>query len=127
MNHRQFHYIKRVDRNLITINTIWLLFVALLPFSTSLIGDYGQYYTSNVIFNLNMLLIGLLYSLNWYYATEKGLVDENLDEKTIKFLRRSNLILPLLSILAIILSFFIYTWAEWAYVLTPIIIRIQRH
>jgi len=127
VNHRQFHYIKRVDRNLITINTIWLLFVALLPFSTSLIGDYGQYYTSNVIFNLNMLLIGLLYSLNWYYATEKGLVDENLDEKTIKFLRRSNLILPLLSILAIILSFFIYTWAEWAYVLTPIIIRIQRH
>jgi hypothetical protein len=65
--------------------------------------------------------------LNWYYATEKGLVDENLDEESIKFLRRSNLILPLLSIVAIILSFFIYTWAEWAYVLTPIIIRIQKH
>ena len=127
VNHRQFHYIKRADHTLITINTLWLLFVALLPFSTSLIGDYGQYYTSNVIFNLNMLLIGLFYSLNWYYATEKGLVDENLDEKTIKFLRRSNLILPLLSIVAIILSFFIYTWAEWAYVLTPIIIRIQKH
>jgi len=123
VNHQQFHFIKRVNRRLITINIFWLLFVALLPFSTSLIGNYGHFYTSSVIFNLNMLLIGLLYSLNWYYASEKGFV-ENLDKKTIKSLRRRNLILPILSVIAIGLSFFVYAYSAWVYVLTPFLVRI---
>jgi uncharacterized membrane protein len=122
VNHQQFHFIKRVNRRLITINIFWLLFVALLPFSTSLIGNYGHFYTSSVIFNLNMLLIGLLYSLNWYYASEKGFV-ENLDKKTIKSLRRRNLILPILSVIAIGLSFFVYAYSAWVYVLTPFLVR----
>jgi TMEM175 potassium channel family protein len=125
VNHQQFHFIKHVNRTLITINIFWLLFVALLPFSTSLIGNYGHYYTSSVIFNLNMLLIGLLYSLNWYYASEKGFV-ENLDKKTIKSLRRRNLILPILSVIAIGLSFFIYAYSGWIYILTPFLVAIMR-
>ena len=125
VNHQQFHFIKRVNRSLITINIFWLLFVALLPFSTSLIGNYGHYYTSSVIFNLNMLLIGLLYSLNWYYASEKGFV-ENLDKETIKSLRRRNLILPILSVIAIGLSFFVYAYSGWIYILTPFLVAIMR-
>lgn len=125
VNHQQFHLIKHVNRTLITINIFWLLFVALLPFSTSLIGNYGNYYTSSVIFNLNMLLIGLLYSLNWYYASEKGFV-ENLDKKTIKSLGRRNLILPILSVIALGLSFFVYAYSGWIYILTPFLVAIMR-
>jgi uncharacterized membrane protein len=124
VNHQQFYFIKKINRTLITINIFWLLFVALLPFSTSLIGNYGHYYTSNLIFNSNMLFIGLLYSINWYYATAKNFVDEKLDKKTIKTLRKTNLILPLLSVIAIGLSFFIYSSAAWIYVLTPFLVRI---
>ena len=124
VNHQQFFFIKKINGTLISINIFWLLFVALLPFSTSVIGNYGQYYTANLIFNVNMFLIGLLYSLNWYYATEKDLVDEKLDKKTIKSLKKRNLILPLLSLIAIGLSFFIYSSASWVYLLTPILKRV---
>jgi uncharacterized membrane protein len=127
VNHQQFFFIKRVNRTLITINIFWLLFVALLPFSTSLIGNYGHFYTSSVIFNLNMLLIGLLYSLNWYYASANNMVDEKLDKKFIKYVRRSNLILPTLSLIAIILSFLIFSLSAWIYILTPFLLRRYRN
>ena len=123
VNHQQFYFIKRINRIIITINVFWLLFVALLPFSTSLIGNYGRYITSNVIFNTNMFLIGIFYSLNWYYATKKGFVDEKLDMKFIEYLKRSNLIMPVLSLLAIFLSLFINSWSAMIYILAPILIR----
>jgi uncharacterized membrane protein len=126
VNHQQFFFIKRVNRTLITINIFWLLFVALLPFSTSLIGNYGHYYTSSVIFNLKMLLIGLLYSLNWYYASGNGMVDDKLDKKFIKYIRASNLILPMLSIIAISLSFFIFALSAWIYILIPFLASMFR-
>jgi uncharacterized membrane protein len=123
VNHQQFYFIKRVNRIIISINIFWLLFVALLPFSTSLIGNYGHYITSNVIFNTNMFLIGIFYSMNWYYATKKGFVDEKLDMKFIEYLRGTNLIMPILSLIAIFLSFFINSWSALIYILAPILIR----
>jgi TMEM175 potassium channel family protein len=126
VNHQQFFFINRVDRSLITINIFWLLFVALMPFSTSLVGNYGHYITANVIFHMNMFLIGILYSINWYYASEKHMIDENLDNVFIQYIRRSNLILPVLSLIAIFLSFFIYSWSSWIYILSPVLINIYR-
>jgi uncharacterized membrane protein len=41
-HHRQFHYIKHVDRTLIWINIIFLMAACLLPFSTSLLGEYRE-------------------------------------------------------------------------------------
>jgi TMEM175 potassium channel family protein len=70
-----------------------------------------------------MFLIEFFYSFNCYYATEKNFVDE-LDKKTIKYLRRSNLILPFLSLIAVGLSFFLYAWSEWIYILIPFLVRI---
>ena len=126
VNHQQFFFIKRVNRSLITINIFWLLFVALMPFSTSLVGNYGQYITANIIFHLNMFLIGILYSFNWYYASEKHMIDKKLDKEFIQYLRRSNLILPVLSLIAIFLSFFIYSWSSLIYILSPVLISIYR-
>jgi len=126
VNHQQFYFIKGINRTIITINIFWLLFVALLPFSTSLIGNYGHYITASVIFNINMFFIGFLYSINWYYASEKGFADEKLDKKFIRFLRRSNLILPVLSLFAIGLSFYVNSLSATIYILAPILLNSYR-
>jgi uncharacterized membrane protein len=45
-HHRQFHYVKHTDDVLIWINVMFLMAICLLPFSTSLIGQYrGQQLT----------------------------------------------------------------------------------
>jgi uncharacterized membrane protein len=124
-NHQQFQYIKRSDPTLITINVFWLLFIALMPFSTELISEYGgTYFTANVIFQLNLLFAGILYYINWQYSVWKGLVDENLNENTIKLMRDINLILPLCSVLALGLSFYFFAWSSLVYFLSPFLKKI---
>ncbi len=42
VHHQQFHVIKRSDQRLLWINIFILMFVALMPFSTDLVGDFNQ-------------------------------------------------------------------------------------
>jgi len=43
INHVQFNRIKRADDTLLWIIVIWLLFVALVPFSAFFVGEYGNF------------------------------------------------------------------------------------
>jgi uncharacterized membrane protein len=121
VNHQQFFFIKRSDPTLITINVFWLLFIALVPFSTEIIGEFGSYFTASVIFQLNLFFAGILYCINWVYAVRKGLVDENLDESSQRLVTRTSMILPLISLVALGLSYYFFAWANLVYMTHPII------
>jgi uncharacterized membrane protein len=124
-NHQQFQFINRSNPTLITINVFWLLFIALMPFSTEIIAKYGgTYFTANIIFQLNLLFAGILYYINWKYAVWKGLVDENLSKNTIKLMNAINYILPICSILALGLSFYFFAWSNLIYLAGPIFKKI---
>lgn len=124
INHQQFYRIKRVNTTLIWITVIWLLFVALVPFSTSLIGEYGSVQISEIFFDVNMFLIGVLSALNWYYATEKGFTDEKLSLENIQKIRKLNLILPFVALLAIGVTFITPAWSGVTYISISIFKRI---
>ena len=53
----------------------------LLPFSTSLLGEYGEQQISIFVFSGNSIIIASLFYIQWWYATshDSRLVDENLD------------------------------------------------
>jgi uncharacterized membrane protein len=70
IQHQQFHFIKRTDRTHLWINICSLMFVALIPFSTSLISDYPDETTAKLFFYLNLFVLGILSALNWTYATK---------------------------------------------------------
>jgi uncharacterized membrane protein len=80
-HHRQFHYIKHVDRSLIWINIVFLMATCLLPFSTSLLGEYIEQEISILVYGGNSTMIASLLYIQWWYATSHHgrLVDENLD------------------------------------------------
>jgi uncharacterized membrane protein len=120
VNHQQFSFIKRSDTNLITITVFWLLFIAMVPFSTEIIGTFGQYFSASVIFQLNLFFAGVLYCVNWIYAARKGLVDENMDESSKKQITRISMILPVLSIIALLLSYYFFAWANLVYLASPL-------
>ena len=80
-HHRLFHYIKHVNRTLIWNNFMFLMATCLLPFSTSLLGEYNLQQISIFVFGANSIMIALLLYIQWWYATShhSRLVDENLD------------------------------------------------
>ncbi|MBM4240513.1 MAG: DUF1211 domain-containing protein [Euryarchaeota archaeon] len=117
VNHQQFYLIKKADTTLLWINFLWLMFVALVPFSTNLVGDYGNYQVPMIFFHINMFIIGVLYGLNWRYADRKNFLDESLDRETIDASKRVNLVLPIAALIAIALTFISPSWSSLAYFL----------
>lgn len=115
VNHSQFYYIRRINTLLLWITIIWLLFVALVPFSTSLTGEYGNLQSAQIFSDLKLLSIGLLSALIWYYATEKKFTSNELTFDEIHKIRKINLLLPAASLLAMGLTFISPSWSSLAY------------
>lgn len=124
-HHQQFHYIKRTDSRLLWINIFLLMFVTLVPFSTDIVGDFSGQTNAEVLFAVNLLMLGLLFWANWVYATRNHrLVDPELRREIIARGTRRNLVTPAVSLIVLVLSFFIPQWSPWLYLSIPVMLSI---
>ncbi len=73
-HHGFFGRLRAVDSRLLTLNLTYLGFVALLPFPTSLIGEYENNPISVVLFALNMAVISALETVSLRHAYRAGLM-----------------------------------------------------
>ena len=73
--HMQFHSVRTPDKLFTWINLVTLMFVALLPFSASFSGAFSNVPVGAMVFESNLLLIGLGMSLQWWYATNRPPAD----------------------------------------------------
>ena len=106
VNHREIHYIKRVNRTLLWITIFYLMSVAFIPFSTALLGEYADQQISVIIYGINIIIAGIWINVRWWYATkDHRLVESNLDLDLIKMMSRSFLIAPIVYLVAVAVSF----------------------
>ncbi len=64
-----FQHIRRVNESVIWLNILYLMFVALVPFSTAILGEYSIFSTTAVVlWGANFILILLLYNITWWYV-----------------------------------------------------------
>lgn len=124
-HHQQFHFIKRTDGKHLWINIFTLMFIVLIPFSTSLRGDYPDDWVSAIFFGSNLLILGILSLLNWIYATNgHRLVDPNLDKQHIALNTRIGAVTPLVALLAMGVSIVSPQISSYTYLLIPILIQV---
>lgn len=116
IHHSIFSAIRGYDRGLIWLNSTFLMFVALVPFPTSLLSEYGSHQLPVAIYAAT-LAIGrlLLTAIYWYATSGHRLVDPDLDSRTVRFLLLRGLTLPVIYLLTIGVSFLsvsaaIYSW-----------------
>ena len=78
-HHNMVHEIERVDNGLLALNMLLLLFVCVVPFTTSLLADYATdplAYQATMLYAAVWSIGGLTYTLFWVYAVKRGLVSE---------------------------------------------------
>jgi len=121
VHHRQFHFIKRADGGLLWINIYTLIFVCLIPFSTSVASEYGNLWVAEVVFEANLLMVGLLFYLNWWYVTKKKLLIDGVALRDIVIGMKKNLVIPILSVVAIILAFIMPSRSTAVYLAIPFV------
>lgn len=121
-HHAQVDRLRHIDRTVLWINIAALMFVVLVPFSVSLISDYPGGTCTAIIFEVNLLIIGLLFAAQWWYATHDGrLVRPGID------IRRGTLrvmVVPAVSAIAILLALAGWTWSTAAYAIVPLALRL---
>ncbi|MET2011904.1 TMEM175 family protein [Microbacterium chocolatum] len=69
---RQFRDIARVDEPLLWLNNARLLFIVLIPFTTSLTAEYSEYYAGRMLFPINFFFAALMGFLSWEWASRGG-------------------------------------------------------
>jgi len=99
-HHRRFRFIGRYDRGLVTLNLLFLMVIAFVPFPTSVISESGNR-TATIFYALTMTLGGLVLAALWWYASwHNRLTDPGLDAWQV----RRQFIPMLLTVVLFILS-----------------------
>ncbi len=123
MAHRAiFQGIRALDRVLIWLNFLFLMFVAFLPFPTALLDEYPNYQLPVALYAGSLAVARLpLTTIWWYAAHNRRLIHEHLDARTVWFHRIRGLGIPLVFLLSISISFISITAAIFSWVLLFVI------
>jgi len=81
IHHRMFRLVRRADAALLTFNLLLLLFIALIPWPTEMLGRYGDTTTAVVAYSAVMVCVGLSSALLSWHIQSAGLIDERVTEE----------------------------------------------
>jgi uncharacterized membrane protein len=73
-HHRFFSVLDRFDGRLMGLNLLYLAFVALVPYTSDVLGDYGEQTPAVILYAVGMFGVSLTFSVQIAYATRAGLV-----------------------------------------------------
>jgi uncharacterized membrane protein len=117
----QLHLVKRVNRTFLWLTILYLMFIAVIPFSTALLGEYGDQQISVIIYGINLLVAAFWYNVKWWYASRNHLlIDKNSDPNIIRAITRRHLIAPIMYSIAIAMSYASLQLSIILYIATPL-------
>ncbi len=107
-HHALFHmFVKHANRPLTYINIVFLSFIALIPFSAHLVGEYPFNVLAVSVYGGNVILIGMVQYLMFHWAVNDNTIrHEDIDPKTIQQTTIRLLLPPGFSLLGIVVSLF---------------------
>jgi uncharacterized membrane protein len=120
-SHMRSQYLRSFSRNMSFLTILTLLFVGLIPFSTNLAGDFPLNTHAVIIFELNLLVLGLLSLVQWNQVLkERRCLNPDSDQKMLLFDRQEAYIFPVLSTCAIVLALMSVPWGILVYLVAPV-------
>ena len=121
-HHSQFSHLKATNPTHLWLNIIFLMFTALLPFTSDLAGELPIYWLSQIPFHINMFLISITFLMSWLYASkDRRLLKDDVSEDLIKYISLKARITPLVAMICMIAAFIIPAYSSVPYLMIPII------
>jgi len=128
VHHRIFGYAKNYTTTLLWINLAFLFSVVLLPFSSGLLGEYGSdtnMYLPYAVYVTNMCLTGFMNCWLWLYVSDpkRDLLTRKISKARVKLGLYRSLVVPIIFLLALVVSFFLPIVSRFIPVLIPVILH----
>ncbi|MFA5332715.1 MAG: TMEM175 family protein [Methanoregula sp.] len=121
-HHQQFQHLIGINRLLLCTSIASLAFVCLIPFSTNIAGDYPYDTLGAIIFELNILVIGLITLWQWYYIRNRGatfmpdFVPDQIQREIFW-----SWVFPVLSLIGLVLAILRVPWSAGIFLSSPLI------
>jgi uncharacterized membrane protein len=124
-HHRIFRYIRRYNAGLLWRNLIFLLSVSFVPFPTAVFSEYFWSRTAFMLYAASFAGVGLTKLWVWRYTVSRSdLLEEGIEEATLRRISRRSLAVPIGCGTAIILSLVSVLVAPIGFILIPVIARL---
>jgi uncharacterized membrane protein len=104
-HHRLFRYVRRWDAWLVALNLGALLFIAVMPFPTAIMGRYADQTVAIVIYAAILGSSGLFVWLMWWYCIRRHLFTASLEQHTARQFRWRAFLTPAVFFLSIPIAF----------------------
>lgn len=107
--HNSFlHFFSRsVNRMLVQLNMLYLMFVVFIPFSAYFLGEYPDSHVAVAVYGINIIIVGLINYLMFAYALYSHEIDtSHVNPDLVAQSRIRVLLSPLFAFLGIIASIF---------------------
>jgi uncharacterized membrane protein len=101
----QLSYVARADRHLSWIYLAFLAFVALMPFSTSILGEFIDLRLALLVYWANIAVLGLILYGAWLYAIHAGLLRDDVSAEVRGLVKRRIVVAQALYAFGALLSF----------------------
>jgi uncharacterized membrane protein len=127
VHHRLFGYVINFNGPLIWLNILFLLAVALMPFSTGFYSEYvrSHTYTPVIFYTANIALLGLVNFLMWRYVSNpRHQLSENLAAPVARFFSARAVTVPVIFIIFSFVYLINPTIAFWIPPMIPVILKL---
>jgi uncharacterized membrane protein len=104
-HHRFMSWLDAVDRGFVLLTVAYLAFVALLPFPTGVLGEFGENPVAVIAFAVNMGAVSSMETVLFSYARRRRLFREELPADVYRWAVGSSLLPVLLFALSIPVAF----------------------
>lgn len=126
-HHRILEQVRYVNGTLVRINIFLLFFIVLIPFTTSISGDYTNVLEAVLLFHGNLLVASLVLSgMGWYINRNAAELAPHLRSPDRRGMGRA-VVIPGVTVLAIGVSFLNTHASMWCYALIPILLFVVEH
>jgi uncharacterized membrane protein len=113
---RQFRFVRKYDSGLLWLNLMFLLFIVIMPFTTSIVSKYSSE-TAVIIYAANVALVGYMRTASWFYSAHNHrLIDKRLSSTFIRRTTIMNLIAPSIFTLSIGVAFIDKNLAQYIWI-----------
>lgn len=120
VQHHIFIRVKKVTVPFLWLNILYLLVIVLIPFTTSVVGNYSQFFDAELTFGINIFLSLLIFFIIYYYACHTGIIEDKLLEAK-KHTYITIIYLLILTITIGILAYLVSPTAIYLYLLLPLL------
>jgi len=114
-HHRLFSRIRRLDTAALWLNLLSLAFIVLMPFTTELMGDYGNEPISVALYALNIALAVTAYTLLWWYCATRDMLGEHLTPAQIRYELANRMLVAVGFLVSMPIAYASTRLAQWSW------------